>query len=159
MPPDDADLFAVNALLNTAVQAEPDLGVLHRIDETAWLIEPAGREHWLLEWAPSPPRLVLTTALGQPAPGQELLTCQTALAYNAQWHQNAGVRMARNPDGGDLLLIAEWHLACADDESLVDALTRFHGVCALWSLALKSLGEGIAPPPQDAAWLTSAERA
>ncbi len=147
----------IDVALNDAVQAQPDLGAVTRLDDAAWLIEALGKEPLLVEWAPAPPRLVLTAPLGQPAPGHELLACQTALTYNAQWQHNGGVRVARDPDEGDLLLMTELQAAALADEPLTDALARFGAVRALWVLALQGMAQE--PMPPEAALAPLAERA
>lgn len=157
MPPLTAD--HADAVLNHAIEAAPRLGTLTRLGDAAWLVEPDGGEPLLVEWAPAPARLVLTVPLGQPAPGRELLACQTALAYNAEWQHNDGVRVARDPDEGDLLLMTDLSAAALDDEPLSDALARFDAVRALWVLALQGMARGPDTDPREAPAAALAERA
>ena len=139
----------IEVVLNEATKAEPELGTVTSLDNSSWLIELTSGDEILAEWATNPPRLVLTTALGRPEPEHELLAYKLALTYNAQWHQNGPLRLGREHEDGDLLLMADMYSTESVMSRLAQELMRFEASRALWEAALESIRHSEPNEPSD----------
>jgi hypothetical protein len=129
----------IEVALNEAIKAEPELGTVTSLDDSSWLIELTSGDDILAEWATNSPRLVLTTALGRPEPEHELLAYKLALTYNAQWHQNGPLRIARDHTGGELLVLTDLHESELHMLELAGCLMRLEVVRSLWTSALQGM--------------------
>jgi len=145
----------IEVALNEATKADPELGTVTPLDNSSWLIELTSRDDILAEWAADPPRLVLTTALGRPELEHELLAYKLALTYNAQWHHNGTLRLARDHEDGDLLLMVDLYLTESVISGLTQGLMRFEASRVLWGAALQGIrhSEPSEPSGIDAAGL------
>jgi hypothetical protein len=133
----------IEVVLNEATKAEPELGTVTSLDNSSWLIELTSGDEILAEWATNPPRLVLTTALGRPEPEHELLAYKLALTYNAQWHQNGPLRIARDHADGELLILTDLHESELHMPELAGGLMRLEVVRSLWTLALQGMDPSV----------------
>lgn len=126
----------IEVAFNEATKAEPELGTVTSLDNSSWLIELTSGDDILAEWVTNPSRLVLTTALGRPEPEHELLAYKLALTYNAQCHHNGTLRLARDHQDGDLLLMADMYPTGSVMSGLAQELMRFEASRVLWEAAL-----------------------
>lgn len=139
----------IEVAFNEATKAEPELGTVTPLDNTSWLIELTSGDDILAEWATNPPRLVLTAALARPEADQELLAYKTALSYNALWHQNGALRVARDQEEGDLLLMTDLHETRLTASLLAEDLMRFEAFRTVWRLALAGIKHASADLPTE----------
>jgi hypothetical protein len=126
----------IEAALNEATKAEPELGTVTLLEDSSWLIELTNGDDILAQWATDPPRLVLMATLARPEAEQELQAYKAALSYNAHWHQNGSLRIARDQDQGDLLLITDLLEARLTAHLLAEDLMRFEAFRTIWRLAI-----------------------
>ena len=63
-----------------------------------------------LEGHGQPPRIVLSSLLGQVEEERKVEVLSTLLAYNAMWRQTDGLKTALDESSGELQLIYEWRL-------------------------------------------------
>lgn len=146
------------------VTAEAAAGLLKqacgRLAEHLHLVEPQPGTWYLLfngggayraEWSEAWARLVLTADLGFPTEGAERHALNLALTYNALWREVGPLRMARDGENGELVLIGELDLAERDAHSLDSALLHFEGLRRRWAHALlhaaDRAGEAPLAPP------------
>ncbi|QIM51292.1 type III secretion system chaperone [Hydrogenophaga crocea] len=139
LTPDDVD-----TALDQATQAVPELGMVTRLDSSAWVLALASGHELLAEWADEPPRLVLTAPLGQPEPEHELAASRAALLHNAQWPEHGPLRVGRD-DEGEWLLMTDLPASALQGPELPDQLLRFGAEQALWTLALQRIGQAASP--------------
>ncbi|KWT83850.1 MULTISPECIES: type III secretion system chaperone [unclassified Variovorax] len=129
----------IEVAFNEATNAEPELGTVTSLDNSSWLIELASGDDILAEWVTSPPRLVFTTALGRLEPEHELLAYKLALTYNAQGHHNGTLRLGRDHEDGDLLLMADMYPTDSAVSGLAQELMRLEASRVLWEAALQGI--------------------
>lgn len=109
-----------------------------------------------IEWSDTWGRLVLIAELGVPSAEGERQALNLALAYNAQWRQVGNLRMARDSDDGDLLLIGELGAEMATTEAFDAALLHFEGLRRWWGSVFMHAGHEVhEPPPPPPNLLTS----
>lgn len=136
--PDHATL---DQLLATALQSAPVLGSVVQAMDGCWLIEcPSGSALWV-EYTATNSTLALTTSLGPPDPVHETAALNLALASNQRWHGHSALRIARDSSGGDLLLLDQLDADKLTAQALTQGLLHFEAARALWSLALRGLGQ------------------
>ncbi len=101
-----------------------------------------------IEWSDTWGRLVLIAELGVPSVDGERQALNLALAYNAQWRQVGNLRMARDSDDGELILIGELGREAQAPETFDAALLHFEGLRRWWGGVLMHVGsEAVEPPP------------
>jgi len=101
-----------------------------------------------IEWSDIWGRLVLIAELGAPSADGERLALNLALAYNAQWRQVGNLRMARDREDGELLLIGELGSEGAAPAAFNAALLHFEGLRRWWSRVLmRASDDALKPPP------------
>lgn len=107
-----------------------------------------------LEWSDDWGWLVLTAELGHPSPEGERIALNLALSYNALWRQLGKLRMARDGEDGELLLMGEVGAGDADVEGFCAALLHFEGLRRHWMKTFERVGlEPAAPPILPSQWL------
>jgi hypothetical protein len=89
-----------------------------------------------IEWSPAWGRLMLSGALGVPAPATERAALNLALSYNTLWREVGRLRMGRQSEDGTLVLIGEWDADRDDTEALSAALVNFEALRRGWSQVL-----------------------
>ncbi len=118
-----------------------------------WYLLFNGGGAYRVEWSAAWGRLMLTAPLGQPSAGSLRQGLNLALSYNALWREVGNLRMARDGEGGELVLIGELDPAGLDESALDSALVHFEGLRRRWSDALRRAGESgteapAAAPPE-----------
>ena len=94
----------------------------------------------LVEWAESPTRLVVTAGVGEPCETARASVHASCLAFNTLWSEMGAMRLAKDDDDAQLLLIND---VVADDGdeahvALTNALLRHEGLRLFWSLIVES---------------------
>lgn len=132
----------VERLLAQAHERLAGLTRVEPVDETGWWVafDPGGGFH--VEWSAPWRCLVFTASLGPPCPGGETAALNLALSYNALWREVGHLRLARNGDQGELLLIGELGRDEGDPETVNAALVHFEALRVWWRDALR----GTRPP-------------
>ncbi len=102
-------------------------------DEAAWFVAFDAGEGFLVEWSTEWSRLVLTAELGVPPPEGELAVLNLALSYNALWRDIGDLRIARDGDEGEMLLIGELGPDDGDPETFNAALLHFETLRRWWA--------------------------
>ena len=119
-------------------------------DESGWFIGWGGGEGFLVEWCTEPSRLVMSAPLGLPAPTRETATLNLALSYNALWRDIGDLRIARDGDEGELLLIGELGPEDCEPDSVAAALLHFDRLRRWWCEAIAGgMGTGVTSEPMD----------
>lgn len=119
-----------------------------------WYLLFNGGGAYRVEWSAAWGRLVLTAGLGHPPAETQRQSLNLALTYNALWREVGNLRMARDGEGGELMLIGELDPEELDESALDSALVHFEGLRRRWSDALlKAGGSG-----SDARTVTPPER-
>lgn len=140
--PDDAQ-----RLLTQAAERLPQITQLAEAGEAAWFLEFAGSgQGFLVEWIAERTCLVLCADLGVPPPEGEIAALNLALSYNALWREIGDLRIARDGDDGELMLIGELGPEDCEPETFLAALQHFESLQRWWTQAIAKAGE-----PNDAA--------
>jgi hypothetical protein len=142
----DAD--DVRRLLTQASERLTPSALLTETDPSTWVIEFDSGEGFQLEWCAEGSRLVLTAALGVPPAEGEIAALNLALSYNALWRDIGDLRIARDGEEGELLLIGELGPDDGEPETFHAALQHFASLQRWWSDAIAQVGEaggGAAP--------------
>lgn len=107
-----------------------------------------------LEWSDDWGWMVLTAELGYPSPEGERIALNLALSCNALWRQLGKLRMARDGEDGELLLIGEVGPKDADVEGFCAALIHFESLRRHWTNTFERVGlEPADPPSPSSQWL------
>lgn len=146
------DAQDARSLLTRAAEQLSQITQVVEADEAVWALafDGGGFE---LEWFKDGARLVLTATLGMPPAQGEVAALKLALAYNALWRDNGDLRLARDGDDGELLLIGELGADDGEQDSFNAALLHFEALRRWWTDAIARSGEGSAATPIDHALL------
>lgn len=118
-----------------------------------WYAQFSGGGGFQIEWSESWGCLVLTAPLGVPPANGEREALNLALSYNALWRQVGRLRMARDREDGELVLIGEPGIAHAAPEVFDAALVHFESLRRWWGDALSHAGAlASMPPPPPGLW-------
>jgi len=122
-------------------------------DATSWAVEFDSGEGFELEWCAEGSRLVLIAALGVPPPEGEIAALNLALSYNALWREIGDLRIARDGDDGELMLIGELGPEDGEPETFLAALQHFESLQRWWTQAIAKTSEPGDAAPVDHALL------
>lgn len=128
-----------NDALRLLTQASERLSQITGVTETedaTWFIDFRGDGGFMAEWSTEWCRLVFTADLGLPTPEGELSALNLALSYNALWRDIGDLRIARDGDEGELMLIGEMGPEDADPETFNAALLHFEALRRWWTDAI-----------------------
>jgi len=100
-----------------------------------------------LEWSEAWGRLVLIAVLGYPPTGDERKALNLALSYNALWRQVGNLRMAREGERGELMLIGELGPEASESDVFDASLLHFDGLLRWWGDALTGEDDDVLLPP------------
>ncbi len=104
-----------------------------------------------IEWSDAWGRLMLIAVLGFPTSEHEHQVLNLALSYNALWWQVGKLRMARDGEAGELMLLGELGPEDTEPDVFDSALLHFDGLRRWWGGVLTREGDAFsvspAPPP------------
>ena len=129
-------------------QARDRLGQIAEVDGTddaSWWV---GFHHgggFAVEWSGPWACVVFTAGLGLPPPGGELAALNLALSYNALWREVGHLRIARDGDQGELMLIGELGPDDGDPDTFNAALLHFESLQRWWSDAMARAAQPAGP--------------
>jgi hypothetical protein len=128
---------AAHCLVAAAEYCEALEAVLE-LSPGTWLVHFETGGECLVEWAESPRRLVLTASVGEPNTSARAAIHANCLAFNTLWSDMGAMRLAKDHEDDQLLLIND--LSIDDDEpahvALANALLRQEGMRLFWSLVV-----------------------
>lgn len=137
------------ACLVAAAEHSEAVEAVVELREATWLVHFETGGECVVEWAQHPLRLVLTTALGEPAPEARAKVHSAALTFNLLWGELGSMRLAKDDEDENLLLIND---VFPQDESsrhivLANEMLRLEGLRLLWSMYIESAvaADGEAP--------------
>lgn len=140
------DLNTAEDAASLLAQAQGRVGGLVRLVEAEpqrWYAVFKDGHGYRIEWSDVWGRLVLIAVLGFPPAGNERKVLNLALSYNALWRQVGNLRMARDGEGGELMLIGELGPEEAEPEVLDTALLHFDGLRRWWGDVLMHDGDAV----------------
>lgn len=126
---------------------------LTETDPSSWWIEFDSGDGFQVEWCAERSRLVLTAALGVPPAEREIAALNLALSYNALWRDIGDLRVARDGEEGELMLIGELGPDDGEPETFRAALQHFESLQRWWSEAIAHTGDPDSAAPFDHALL------
>lgn len=130
---------AAHCLVAAAEYCEALEAVLELMPGT-WLVHFETGGECLVEWAENPRRLVLTAGVGEPEASARANIHASCLAFNTLWSDMGAMRLAKDHEDDQLLLIND--LRIDDDEQahveLASALLRQEGMRLFWSLVVNN---------------------
>lgn len=137
------------ACLVAAAEHSEAVEAVVELREATWLVHFETGGECVVEWAQHPLRLVLTTALGEPAPEARAKVHSAALTFNLLWGELGSMRLAKDDEDDNLLLIND---VFPEDESnrhivLANEMLRLEGLRLLWSMYIENAvaADGEAP--------------
>lgn len=130
---------AARCLVAAAEHAEA-LEAVIELAPGSWFVHFETGGECLVEWAESPHRLVITAGVGQPRPEVQAKVHATCLGFNTLWSELGAMRLARDDDDGELLLINDLQAADAAEAPvlLANTLLRHEGMRLLWTLLVNN---------------------
>jgi len=134
-------------LLTQASERLTQITGLTETEDATWFIDFQGDGGFMAEWSTDWTRLVLTADLGQPTPEGELSALNLALSYNALWREIGDLRIARDGDEGELMLIGELGPEDGDPETFNAALLHFEALRRWWVDAIARAATSNPAPP------------
>lgn len=123
-------------LLTQASERLAEMVQLIDLGDATWTLEFNDGDGYQLEWSAQWSRLVLTAELGVPPAEGELTALNLALSYNTLWRDVGKLRVARDGDDGQMLLIGELLPADGDPETFDAALLHFETLRRWWTNAI-----------------------
>jgi hypothetical protein len=145
------DATDAQRLLTQAAERLSQITLLTEADEAGWFVEFDGGEGFFVEWSSEWSRLVLSAELGVPSAEGEIAALRLALSYNALWRDIGDLRIARDGDEGDMLLIGELGADDAEPETFQAALLHFENLRRWWTDAIaQGAAKGAAPSTDQA---------
>ena len=143
-PEDAAACLVAAAEHSEAVEAVVELR------EATWLVHLETGGECVVEWAQHPTRLVLTTALGEPSEAARPKVHSAALTFNLLWGELGSMRLAKDDEDENLLLINDVFL---EDESnrhivLANELLRLEGLRLLWTMYIEGADSSNSEAPK-----------
>lgn len=120
----------------------PRLGAaqVSEFEGATWLLLFEGEQALAIEHDPDRALLVLTAVLGKPPPGGEAAAYRLLLEVSALWRQTAGLRMAIDPDEGDVIQLCDFSLSGMDIDRLESSVRRFIELAGVVRQQLQVLG-------------------
>lgn len=97
----------------------------------------------LVEWADEPTRLVVTAGVGEPNAQARPGIHASCLAFNALWSSLGAMRLAKDDDSDQLLLVND--LVCEGENphvQLANHLLRHEGLRLFWSMVVDQATDG-----------------
>jgi hypothetical protein len=135
MPPLQ-DAQVLERLLEQAQERLDPIAQVDRADDASWWVGFHNGGGFSVEWSAPWACVVFTADLGLPPPGGELAALNLALSYNALWREVGHLRIARDGDQGELMLIGELGPDDGDPDTFNAALLHFESLQRWWSEAL-----------------------
>lgn len=130
---------AARCLVAAAEHAEA-LEAVIELAPGSWFVHFETGGECLVEWADSPSRLVITAGVGQPRPEVQAKVHATCLGFNTLWSELGAMRLARDDEDGELLLIND--LQAGDPAEapvlLANTLLRHEGMRLFWTLLVNN---------------------
>jgi hypothetical protein len=123
------------ALTNRLVDVAPltdKITAIDQADDGAWALQFSDKTVVLMEWATSPDRIVLSSALGTPPSERAEELFGVALSFSTLWRDSCGARLGLGGEGGELLLIRDLHSGTAGGWDLLPVLEHFAYVAGWW---------------------------
>jgi len=138
---------AARCLVAAAEHAEAMEAVVE-LAPGSWFVHFETGGECLVEWAEAPHRLVITAGIGQPRPEAQARVHATCLGFNTLWTELGAMRLARDDEDGELLLIND--VQAGDDAPahvlLANTLLRHEGMRLFWTLLVNNADTGDDPP-------------
>ena len=134
-------------LITQAGQRLAQVTGITEVNDSTWVIDFDGGDGFMAEWSADRSRLVLTADLGLPTPEGELSALNLALSYNALWREIGDLRIARDGDEGELMLIGELGPEDGDPETFNAALLHFEALRRWWVDAIARAATSNPAPP------------
>lgn len=146
------------ACLVAAAEHSEAFEAVVELQEGTWLVHFETGGECVVEWAEHPRRLVLTTALGEPRSEVRAKVHAAALTFNLLWGELGCMRLAKDDEDENLLLIND---VFPDDEStrhivVANELLRIEGLRLLWSMYIDGADTQEEAPVMPSAMLTRA---
>ncbi|WP_322470430.1 type III secretion system chaperone [Hydrogenophaga sp. SNF1] len=141
------DASDARRLITQAGQRLAQITGITEVDDGSWCIDFDGGDGFAAEWSPGGSRLVLTADLGLPTPEGELSALNLALSYNALWREIGDLRIARDGDEGELMLIGELGPEDSEPETFNAALLHFVALRRWWADAIARAASANPAPP------------
>jgi hypothetical protein len=148
---------AASCLVAAAEHSEAFEAVVE-LQQGTWLVHFETGGECVVEWAEHPRRLVLTTALGEPRPETRAKVHAAALTFNLLWGELGCMRLAKDDEDENLLLIND---VFPEEEStkhivVANELLRIEGLRLLWAMYIDGADSQEAAPAMPSAMLTRA---
>jgi hypothetical protein len=105
-----------------------DIVEISRIEDGTWLVGFDDESGIAIEYLASPPRLMVTSALGRPPIDRRFVVYETLLSFNALWRDSPGTRLALNGADGEVMVVCEHaaaELTSAQLQSVLAAHAEF----------------------------------
>lgn len=134
-------------LITQAGQRLAQVTGITEVDDSTWFIDFDGGGGFMAEWSTDWSRLVLTADLGLPTPEGELSALNLALSYNALWREIGDLRIARDGDESELMLIGELGHEDSEPETFNAALLHFEALRRWWVDAIARAASANPAPP------------
>jgi hypothetical protein len=93
----------------------------------------------LVEWSDEPTRLVVTAGVGEPEPEARAGLHASCLTFNTLWSELGAMRLAKDDDSDQLLLIND--VTCDGEDAhvqLANSLLRHEGLRLFWTLVVEN---------------------
>lgn len=141
------------ACLVAAAEHSEAVEAVVELNEGTWLVHFETGGECVVEWAESPTRLVVTTALGEPGDAARAQVHEAALTFNLLWGEMGCLRLAKDDQDHHLLLIGDLF---PDDSgnaavALANELLRIEGLRLFWSMYIDRAGSDPDQPAPDVA--------
>lgn len=142
------------ACLVAAAEHSEAVEAVVELSEGTWLVHFETGGECVVEWAESPRRLVVTTALGEPGDAARARVHEAGLTFNLLWGELGCMRLAKDDEDDNLLLIGDVFPGDGGEAHvlLANELLRIEGLRLFWSMYIDRAGN---TPDQAAPDVTS----
>jgi hypothetical protein len=139
-----AERDRIRALIEGLGPNDHEIAAIAQNGDAEWAVAYHGDPIVVLDLVESRAELVLSAAVGRPAPERRLEVYESMLTYNLLWPATGGIKMGLGAADGDLVQMVELSTVGLDRERLRAVLRDFVEKARIWRRVIAGAPQGAA---------------